>query len=121
MDMVKKTPLVKIAQNGKMRSSPQARRLIRAYVKKYKSQHKAAKRLNMTQAQLNGMLSGRLRDNAAMQVALSRADERARRAWSKIDNDQCTVIDAPATLRAALRALQQAETMIAVLSKESER
>ena len=118
MDMVKKTPLVKIA---KMRSSPQARRLIRAYVKKYGSQHKAAKRLGMTQAQLNGMLSGRLRDNAAMQIALARADERARRAWLKIDNESCHAIDAPATLRAALRALEQAQAMISQLSKESER
>lgn len=117
--MAKLTPLVKKAKNGKMRSSPEARRLIRAYVTRYGSQHKAAQHLHMTQAQLNGMLTGRLRDTPAMKIALDRADARAKRAWSKIDNEQCRVVDAPATLRAAQRALEQAQAMIAILAKES--
>lgn len=120
MDRSKLTPPVKNAKNGKMRSSPEARRLIRAYVKEYGSQHRAAKAMHMTQAQLNGMLTGRLRDTAAMKIAIDRADNRAKRAWLKVDHQQCTVIDAPATLRAASRALAQAQQMIAQLIRMSE-
>lgn len=104
-----------------MRSSPESRRLIRAYVKHYGSQHKAAKKLGMTQAQLSGILTGRLRDTPAMRIAIDRADARAKRAWLKVNGDACHVIDAPATLRAASRALTQAQTMIEVLVKVSER
>ena len=115
--MSKLTPLRK---STKLKSSPAARRLIRARVKKYGSQHKAAQRLNMTQAQLNGMLTGRLRDTPAMKIALDRADARAKRAWLKVNGDACHVIDAPATLRAASRALAQAQTMIDALIKTSD-
>jgi DNA-binding transcriptional regulator YdaS (Cro superfamily) len=118
--MPKLTPPSKSAKNGKMRSSPEARRLIRAYVKHYGSQHQAAKKLGMTQAQLNGLLTGRLRDTPAMRVAIDRADARAKRAWLKVNGDNCHVIDAPATLRAAARALQQAQVMIDMLLKVSE-
>lgn len=116
MDRSKITRNRKTAQK---RSSEKARRLIRSYVKHYGSQHRAAKALHMTQAQLNGMLSGRLKDTDAMKVALDRADARARRAWLKVNGDACTVIDAPATLRAASRALQQAQAMIETLVKMS--
>lgn len=118
--MPKLTPPSKSAKNGKMRSSPEARRLIRAYVKYYGSQHQAAKKLGMTQAQLNGILTGRLRDTPAMKIAIDRADTRARRAWLKVNGDACHVIDAPATLRAALRTLQQTQTMIEIVVKTSE-
>lgn len=103
-----------------MRSTPEARRLIRAYVKHYGSEHKAAKALHMTQAQLNGIKTGRLKDTPAMKIAIDRADARARRAWSRIDGEHCSALDAPATLRAAQRALDQANVMITMLMKASE-
>lgn len=117
MDNLKKTLLRK---GSKMRSSPEARRLIRAYIKHYGTQREAARRLNMTQGQLNGLLIGRLKDTTAIKVALARADARAKKAWLKVNDNHCTVIDAPATLRAALRALEQAQTMIAMLLKVSD-
>lgn len=109
------------SKTAKMRSSPEARRLIRAYIKCYKTQHQAAKALHMTQAQLHGLLSGRLKDTPAIKIALDRADARAKRAWLKVDHDHCTVIDAPATLHAALRALQQANVMIETLARVSDK
>lgn len=117
MAQSKITPPVK---KSKMRSSPEARRLIRAYIKHYKTQRQAANALHMTQAQLCGLLNGRLKDTSAIKVALDRADARARKAWLKVDHDHCTVIDAPATLHAALRALQQANAMIETLVRVSE-
>ena len=120
MGKSKLTPLRKSAKNGKMRSSPEARRLIRSYVKHYVTQHQAAKALHMTQAQMMGILNGRLRDTPAMKIALDRADARAKRAWLKVNGDACHVIDAPATLRAAARSLAQAQTMIDMLVKVSE-
>jgi hypothetical protein len=104
-----------------MKSSTEARRLIRARIKQYGSERAAAKALHMTQAQLNGMKSGRLKDNIAMKIALDRADARAKRAWLGKEHEPCTIIDAPATLRAASRALQQAQAMIEALRKASER
>jgi len=121
--MPKLTPPVKNAKNGKMRSSNKARLLIKARVKQYGSQHRAAKALHMTQAQLNGMLTGRLKDTPAMKIAIDRADTRARRAAKRAwfgKDDQCSVIDAPATLRAASRALAQAQSMIEMIVKVSE-
>lgn|SRR5512139_2068950 len=115
-----KPKITRNRKTTKLKSSPEARRLIRAYIKYYGSERRAAAALHMTQAQLNGIKSGRLKDTPAMRIALDRADARAKRAWLKEDNDQCTVIDAPATLRAALRALRQAETMIDLLLKTSE-
>lgn len=108
----------KITRNRKMRSTPQARRLIRAYIKCYGTERKAAAALHMTQGQLSGIKSGRLKDTPAMQIALDRADARARRAWLKVDHEP-QIIDAPATLRAASRALEQAQTMIKMILKTS--
>lgn len=120
MATVKKTPVTKNRKNGNLRSSAEARRLIRAYIKDYGSEHKAAKALHMTQAQLNGLKSGRLKDTPAIKVALDRADARAKRAWLKVDHEANHVIDAPATLRAAARALAQAQVMIDILIKTSQ-
>lgn len=111
--MSRKTPL---ARNRKMRSSPESRRLIRAYIKFYGSEREAAKHLSMTQGQLNGIKSGRLRDTAAMKIALDRADARARRAWAKLDRtENGMTINAPATLRAIKRNLVQTLIMIDVI------
>lgn len=120
MASVRKTPTTKNRRNGNLRSSPEARRLIRAYIKYYGSERKAAQALHMTQAQLNGLKSGRLKDTTAIKIALDRADARSKRAWLKVDHETNHVIDAPATLRAAARALEQAQTMIDILIKTSQ-
>lgn len=114
MDMTK---ITRKRRSDKMRSSPQARRLIRAYVARYGTEREAAKMLHITQAALNGMKSGRLRDTPQMKVAIDCADRRAARAWSKIDQENRRSIDAVATLRAAQRALQQASTMVDAILK----
>ena len=101
-----------------MRSSREARRLIRAYLRRYGTEREAARALHMTQAALHGMKSGRLRDTLAMRVALDRARRRADRAWLRIDQDDEPLrINAVATLRAAQRALGQAEKMITEILK----
>ncbi len=107
-------------KNGK-RSSVAARRLIKAYLRHYGNERAAAAALGMSRGQLNGIKSGRLRDTAAMKVALDRADARARRAWAKLDHEKCeTTINAPATLRAIERALGQAQVMIDALINQVE-
>jgi len=116
MDNLQRTPK---RRSSKMRSSREARRLIRAYVRRYGTEREAARALHMTQAALNGMKSGRLGDTLQMQVALARAEHRARRAWLRIDQDDTPMtINAVATLRAAQRALGQAQNMIDAILKE---
>lgn len=103
-----------------MRSSPEARRLIKAYIKRYGCEREAAKHLHMTQGQLSGIKHGRLHDTEAMKIAIRRADSRARRAWLMVDRDDPRhMIDDHETLRAAARALGQAQTMIeTMIAKE---
>lgn len=101
-----------------MKSSPQARRLIRAYIKFYGNERAAAKHLHMTQGQLNGLKSGRLKDTNAIKCALKRADSRAARAWLRIDRDEPrTMINDQATLKAIKRIAEQQVAMLNVLIK----
>lgn len=111
----------KLTPRQKMKSSPEARRLIRVYLKRYRTQRAASHALHMTQGQLNGLLHGRLKDTPAIKVALARADNRAKRAWLKVEQEAvpCSV-DEVATLRAARRALGEAQIMIdAILHQHS--
>lgn len=78
--MAKYTKLPKRLKTPK--STPEARRLIRAAMKKFKSERAAARALGLpNQAQLNKMRRGLIGDTPAMKIALKRAEERARRAW----------------------------------------
>ena len=101
-----------------MKSSPEARRLIKAYIKRYGNEREAAKHLHMTHGQLNGLKSGRLKDTTAIKIALRRADSRARRAWLMIDRDEPrTMINDQATLKAIKRNHDQNTVMLDVLIK----
>jgi len=86
--------LPKAAKNGKMRSSPEARRLIRAAIRRHKTQRAAARALGLpNDSQLIKMLRGTLHDTPAMKASLARADKRARRAWSLVRNENVPAID----------------------------
>lgn len=115
----------KITRNRKTtpkRSTPQARKLIKAYLAFYGNERAAADALGMSRGQLNGIKSGRLRDTAAMKIALDRADARARRAWLKLDHYESEMsINAPATLRAIKRNLVQALVMIDTVLNQCDR
>lgn len=77
-----------------MKSSREARRLIRAVVKQAGSQRKGARVLRLpTQAQLVRMLHGQIRDTPAMKAALERANRRAQRAWAMIKLDDGEPLD----------------------------
>ncbi len=96
-----------------MKSSPQARRLIDKYVRRYGTEHAAAEHLHMTQAALNKMRRGVLRDTPAMKIALGRAERRARRAYYRIDEEPPQRwIDEVPTLRAAQRSIEMSLKMI---------
>lgn len=105
-----------------MLSSAKARHLIEKYVKRYGTEHEAAKRLHMTQAALNKMRRGLLRDTPAMKIALERAERRAHRAYYRIDEEPPQRwIDEVQTLRAAHRAVKMADKMIdAILDQKHE-
>lgn len=110
----------KLKTRPKMKSSPEARRIIRAYLKRYSNEREAAKRLHMTQGQLNKLKRGTLRDTNAIKIAIDRANSRAKRAWLRIDEDAPRWIDSPATLRAARRAIDQAVKMIDDILRQHE-
>lgn len=111
------------------KSSKEARKLINAALKKScdytedgkPSVREAARILHLpNHAQLIKMKNGLIKDTPAMKIEIARADERARKAWLKISREHCSALDAPATLRAAQRALDQAHVMITMLMKASE-
>jgi hypothetical protein len=95
----------------RLKSSPEARRLIEAALRRAKgSERKAAHALGLpNQAQLNKMQRGLIRDTPAMKAALIRAGQRAKRAWSFVPQPSgpCDVVDkaAVATLWRELKAL----------------
>lgn len=68
------------------KSSPAARRLIRAALRATNGNQRAAARLLRlpNQAQLRKMLAGDIRDTPAMLAALARAEARAREAWALV-------------------------------------
>lgn len=109
-----------------LKSSPEARKLIKATLKKCKgNQHEAARRLRLAnQSQLRKMLNGTLRDTPAMRAALKRADARARRAWLMEHRMEPAALDREIALRvthAIKRDLQLLEEMLQVngLPKEN--
>lgn len=75
--------LPKSPQNPKSpKSSIEARRLLRAAVRRFGSQRKAAAALHISsQAAFNKMLHGTLRDTKEMKAAILRADNRSKSAW----------------------------------------
>ncbi len=102
-----------------MLSSAKARHLIEKYVKRYGSEHEAAQRLHMTQAALNKMRRGLLRDTPAMKIALERAERRARRAYYRIDEEPPQRwIDEVQTLKAVHRSVKMADRMISDILKQ---
>jgi hypothetical protein len=112
----------KLTRNQKMKSSDKARRLIARYVKRYGTEHAAAEHLHMTQAALNKMRRGLLRDTPAMKIALARAQRRAERAYWRIDEEAPQRwIDEVETLRAARRTLEQTLRMIDAILKQRDR
>lgn len=69
-------------------SSPAARRLCKAALKRHGSLRKAAKALGLkSYGQLYQIMNGRMRDTAEMKAALRRADRRAKRAWELIRDE----------------------------------
>jgi len=71
------------------KSTPQARRLIRAALRKYKTTRAAAHALGLaTHMQLVKMYRGEIGDTAAMKAALVRSEERARRARNFLPLEQ---------------------------------
>jgi hypothetical protein len=76
-------------KHPKLKSTPAARRLIRAALKRCGNSQRAAARLLRlpNAAQLNKMMRGLIGDTPSMKAALRRADDRARRAWRMIPAD----------------------------------
>jgi hypothetical protein len=94
------------------KSSPEARRLIRAALRRHKTQARAARALGLpSQAQLSRMLSGDLADTPEMKAALKRADARAARAWGFVVDDYSRPVD----LVPVLDMVQRLERDLAVL------
>ena len=94
--MSKKTHRNPSLQNKRqsLKSSLEARRLIRASIRRYGSEHKAARALGLpNQAQLHKILHGQMRDTPSMRLAIARADKRAARAWSLEREEQTNFID----------------------------
>lgn len=81
----------------KLKSSPAARKLIRAALRRTKGNQSAAARLLRlpNQSQLWKMLHGAMKDTPAMQAALKRAEQRSKRAWAFIPQtvEQCDAVD----------------------------
>jgi LmbE family N-acetylglucosaminyl deacetylase len=69
-------------ERRKPKSSPTARALIDAALKRYRTERAAARALGLpNHGQLNKMKRGLIRDTPSMQAAIRRARKRARRAF----------------------------------------
>lgn len=91
--------------------------MIRAALRRYNSQHKAARALGLpNQAQLAKMLAGEIRDTPAMKAALARADQRAKRAWAMVKEETLTVVDRDLIL-ASVERLERELAMLKSLEK----
>lgn len=94
------------------KSSREARRLIRATVKRAGSQRAAAHALRLpSHGQLAKMLHGEIRDTPAMKAALARADARAARAWGFVKDEEQPAVD----LALVLESVERLERELAVL------
>lgn len=97
---------VRPASVKRPKSTPAARRLIRAALKRHNTIRAAAYALRLgNHMQLVRMLRGQIRDTLEMKAALARADERARRAWEAAPARTDCTID-PAAIRAAVAELK---------------
>jgi|SRR5579859_761303 len=98
-----------------LKSSPEARRLIRSVVgrgKHKRSLRTAAHILRLpSHAQLAKMLHGEIRDTPAMKAALARADARARRAWGLVKDEPGPAVD----VELVLASVERVERELAVL------
>lgn len=101
-------------------SSPAARRLCKAALKRHGSLRKAAKALGLkSYGQLYQIMNGRMRDTAEMKVALRRADRRAKRAWELVrDEGPAPHVDVDA-LRGAIASAEHALKLARELLKQS--
>jgi hypothetical protein len=81
--------MAKGIKHPKIKSTPAARRLIYAALRRCKNSQRGAARLLLlpNAAQLNKMKRGLIGDTPSMKAALRRADDRARRAWLMIPAD----------------------------------
>jgi len=81
----------------RLKSSPEARKLIAIAMKRCKgSERQAARILRLpNHGQLNQMRRGLIHDTPAMKAALKRATQRAKRAWAFIPPtvEQCDAVD----------------------------
>jgi hypothetical protein len=105
-----------------IKSSVEARRLIRAYIKHYGNEREAAKHLHMTHGQLNALKVGRIKDTPAIQAAIKRADARAKYAWLhpwKFE-ERRRWIDDQATLKEIKRNHERNGVMIDLLIEGNE-
>lgn len=118
--MAKRSLRPKSAQNAK--SSPEARRLLRASLRRHKTYRGVAKALGLSNhMQAVRMLKGEIRDTPEMKAAIVRANTRAKRAWSFEKLVPANCVD-PAHLRNVINDLSRlVETLRALTPKEGER
>lgn len=97
------------------KNSPDARRLCRAALKKFKTERNAARALRMLPTEFHHQLIGDRRDTPAMLCALKRADARAKRArfWLIDEHGDGTIdrISFEMLLREAKQAMQKLESL----------
>ncbi len=100
------------------KSSPEARRLIRAALRRHKTQARAQRALGLpSQAQLSRMLSGALADTPAMKAALARANARARRAWAFAKDDEQPAVDGALVLESVERLERELAVLKALVTR----
>ena len=106
--MPRRTVRPKEAKKPKLKkSSPEARRLIRAALRKHKSTRQATRVLKLSNhMQLVRMLKGEIRDTPQMKAAIVRADARGKRAWSLTRLDEAECID-PAQIKPIIGELER--------------
>lgn len=117
--MPRRTLRPKSAQNAK--SSPEARRLIRAALRRHKTYRGVSRALGLANhMQAVRMLKGVIRDTPEMKAAIVRANARAKRAWSFAKLDPANCVD-PAHLKNVINDLSRlVETLRALTPKEGE-
>ncbi len=97
------------------KNSPDARRLCRAALKKFKTERNAARALQLTPGEFHHQLIGARRDTTAMTAALKRADARAKRArlWLANEHGDGTIdrISFEMMLRELKQAMQKMESL----------